>query len=115
MMKFTAKHILYGFLILFFLATFYSAVSDSFQESKDLALSELVGKVNAGEVEEIIVEGSVLDIKLRDGSRFASKKEEGSSLTDTLINYGVPAAQLSTFKHTEKDPSGLSVKIGAPV
>ncbi|MEK7631200.1 MAG: ATP-dependent zinc metalloprotease FtsH [Patescibacteria group bacterium] len=108
MMKFTAKHILYGFLILFFLATFYSAVSDSFQESKDLALSELVGKVNAGEVEEIIVEGSVLDIKLRDGSRFASKKEEGSSLTDTLINYGVPAAQLSTFKHTEKDPSGLS-------
>lgn len=113
MMKLTAKHILYGFLTLFFIATLYSALTDSFQPSKDLALSELVGKVNAGEVEEIIVEGSALDVKLRDGSRFASKKEEGSSLTDTLINYGVPAAQLSTFKHSEKDPSGLSFWAGA--
>ncbi len=113
MMKLTAKHILYGFLILFFIATLYSAISDSFQESKELALSELVGKVNAGEVEEIVVESSTLGIKLRDGSRFTSKKEEGSSLSDTLINYGVPSAQLSTFKHTEKDPSGLSFWAGA--
>jgi cell division protease FtsH len=112
-MKLVSKNIIYGLLILFFLASFYSAFLSSQTEKEEIALSGLVAKVNAEEVEEIIVEGSSLEIVLKDGTRLESKKEEQSSLTETLLNFGVSQEKLLTFTHTEKDPSGLIFWLGA--
>src|SRR3989344_4766581 len=75
-MKLVSKNILYGVFILLAIATLYSAFVAPVADSKEISLSELVGKINAGEVEEIAVEGSRLDIILKDKTLLISKKEE---------------------------------------
>lgn len=112
-MKLISKNIFYGIAMLFGVALLYASLFSNFEEPKEISLSELVGKINGGEVSEIIVEGNTLNVSLKDGAKLISKKEEQSSLTDTLLNYGVDKEKLSTFKHTEKDPSGFMVWFGA--
>ena len=112
-MKLVSKNILYGVFILLAIATLYSAFVAPAADSKEISLSELVGKINAGEVEEIAVEGSRLDIILKDKTLLISKKEENESLSQTLMNYGVEKEKLVSFKHTEKDPSGFMFWLGA--
>lgn len=112
-MKLISKNIVYAVLILFLLATLYSGFAGSFQEKKEISLSELVAKVNANEVSEITVQGDQLEIKLKNNEIIHSKKEEQSSLTQTLINYGLSPEKLSSFSHKEIDPSGLLFWFGA--
>ena len=50
-MKLVSKNILYGVFILLAIATLYSAFVAPAADSKEISLSELVGKINAGEVE----------------------------------------------------------------
>ena len=75
-MKLASKNIVYGLLILFFLAAAYSALLSTAQEIKELSLSDLVAKVNNEEVQEIVVEGSDLKITAKDGTHYISKKED---------------------------------------
>src|SRR3989344_5262411 len=112
-MKLASKNIVYGLLILFFLAAAYSALLSTAQEIKELSLSDLVAKVNNEEVQEIVVEGSDLKITAKDGTHYISKKEEQSSLTETLTNFGVPKEKLLSFTHVEKNPSGFLFWLGA--
>jgi len=112
-MKLVSKNIIYGLLILFFIASFYSAFMTTSDRPEDIALTDLVSKINNGEVGEIVVQGSSLDIKLKDGTVLTSKKEEAASLTETLTNFGVAQDKLLSFKHTEKDPSGFAFWFGA--
>ncbi len=113
-MKLISKNILYAVSVLLLLAMAYSVFVTSQIEHKELTLSQLVDKVNAGSVEKITVEGNQLTVKLKDDSvLYSSKKEEQSSLSDTLINYGLNPAKLASFAHEEKDPSGFVFWFGA--
>lgn len=112
-MKLISKNILYALIALLVLASLYSMLTGSFEQKQEITLSDLVGKINSAQVSEITVEGNQLDIKTKDGGHFASKKEEQSSLTETLLNYGVSKEGLTSFAHKEKDPSGLLFWFGA--
>src|SRR3989344_8836930 len=112
-MKLVSKNILYGVFILFVIATLYSAFVMPTEDRKEISLSELVTKINALEVESISVEGSRLDITLKDKTLAVSKKEEDAALSETLINYGLEREKLASFMHTEKDPSGFVFWLGA--
>jgi len=70
-------------------------------------MSEIAKKVEAGEVESIIVSGENLEIILKNGTEATSRKEAETGLTETLKNYGVSAGALQEVNISFKDESGF--------
>lgn len=79
----------------------------------DIAISELVQKVNAGEVKEISVEGDTLLITGAQDDRFRTKKEPNSSVYETLADAGANKEKLSSVRIEVSEPSGTSVFFSA--
>ncbi|MEK9151455.1 MAG: ATP-dependent zinc metalloprotease FtsH [Patescibacteria group bacterium] len=73
-----------------------------------ISLSELVTEINQDQVKAIVIESNVLDIELQDGNRQKASKESESSLTETLVNYGIDKEKLGKVSITIKEESGWS-------
>lgn len=112
-MKLPSKNIIVGFLILMLLAAAYSVLLEGFQTKPELSLSELVKKINAGEVKNIAVRGEELLVTLQDNSSYSAKKEPESSLTQTLANYGVAKDAMDKISIQVESPSGLAFWLSA--
>src|SRR3989344_2802199 len=106
-MKLLSRNLIIGFLILMLLAGAYSVFLESFKEVPALSLSDLVKKINAGEVKSISINGDDLNVTLGDDSAFIAKKEPESSLLQTLSNYGVSKEALDKVAINIDSPSGL--------
>ena len=112
-MKLLSKNIIIALLILMFLAGAYSLLQENFKPAQELSLSELVKKINAGEVSKIMVRGDELDVNLKSGDNLLTKKEPESSLSQTLANYGVSKESLDKVAVEVKNPSGVSFWLSA--
>ena len=112
-MKLLSKNVIVGFLILMLLAGAYSLLQEGFKSRPSLTLSDLVGKINAGEVAKISIAGDDLEVVLKDSSVFAAKKEAESSLTQTLANYGVSKEALDKVTLEVNSPSGAAFWLSA--
>ena len=112
-MKTLSKNLMGALFILFAIALLYTTISGNISQQQKLSLSDVVAKINSGEVAEIIVRESNLEIKLRDNSVMESKKESEAPLSETLRNYGVSDEQLRAVTITVKDPSGFAYWAGA--
>ena len=82
-----------------------------------ITLSELTTLVSENKVEQILVKGELLDITLLsvDGAESVkkeSKKEVGTALSQTLVNYGVTPETLSLLDIEINEPSGLGYWLG---
>lgn len=106
-MKVFYKNILGAVLVLFAVALIFSALSGSFVEPLNLTFSQLVEKINQGDVQGIIVSGEKLDIELKSGAKAVAQKESGVGLSETLKNYGVESEQLKAISLEIKDESGF--------
>ena len=95
--------------IMIFLAiiVFYSFLSEGQSKKNEIPLSELSRDIQAGLVTKIIVSGDALDIEYQNNDKKISKKEEGTALTETLVNYGVTQKQLSSVGIEIKGSSGV--------
>ncbi len=83
------------------------------KEDTKISLSELAGLVSEKKVEQILVKGDQLEIKLKavEGEKKEikkSKKEEGTALTESLVNYGVTPEMLKSLNIEINEPSGVS-------
>src|SRR3989344_921494 len=97
-----------GALIFFMLITaLYLIVSGETKEISEISISELAQNVVAQEVASIVVEGNKLTVTYGTGVVKVSKKEEDSSLSQTLANYGVPSAALAQTNIEIKNESGF--------
>lgn len=88
----------FGLVILVFIAisAIFALVNpQALQKNKELALSELVKNINNNQVEKITISGSELAISFKNGEKSVSRKEVGSSLDQSLKNYGVSPENLS--------------------
>ncbi len=113
-------------MIFTLLLAIYGSVLNHIQKKEDISISELALDVAAGQVSEITVRGEVLEVQyiidnLPDGGVASStdadsvvsavikksKKESESSLTDTLVNYGVSKEELAGVVINIKEPSGF--------
>jgi cell division protease FtsH len=102
-----SNHLLTGLLILMLLSIIYSSVMKNLKETPEISLSELSKNISAGEVKKIEVQGDKLNIEYGDGKSKKSKKEAESSLTETLINYGVTPKDLNQVEISVKNESGF--------
>src|SRR3989338_5720556 len=94
-MKNLSKNIVWVLVGLMLLSALYSVIAGKLSEAGEMTLSELVTKINSGEVEEIIVSDSTLGITLGDGHKFSAQKEAEASITETLNNYNVDTKKLA--------------------
>jgi cell division protease FtsH len=84
-------------LLIVVVTLIFSYVSESRQEPEQLTLSQVVSQVKAGEVKEIIVRGTQLEIAYTDETRNKgeAKREVDASVTDSLTNLGVTTEELA--------------------
>jgi cell division protease FtsH len=107
MIKQFGKQILLTMLLIVLVLSSYSAVSDKIQETPETSVSQLALDIKSGSVVKIAVESDELTINYKDESTKKAKKEVESSLSQTLVNYGVTPDELAKVLVEVKDPSGL--------
>jgi cell division protease FtsH len=97
------------FAILIGLAFIAAFFSDTTPAPTSIAISEVVGKIDNGQVASALVQGDDITLTAKDGTKFIAKKEPAISVFETLTNAGVDKDKLKAVSVEVKDPSGLSV------
>lgn len=78
----------------------------------EVSLSTLVSQINNGQVKQITVDENKLDILLNDGKTENSIKEKETGITESLKNYGVDPAKLTTVNIDIKSNASSSFWLG---
>ena len=112
-MKKLITNIFFALLILLVVSGIFTLYSTPSEKPEEIPLSEVVTQINEGKVVKIIVEENDLTIELLDGTKKKSRKEQETSLTQSLINYNVNQERLKEIKLEVKQPSGFMVWAGA--
>ena len=73
---------------------------------QEVSLSTVVQEINNNAVKQVTVDGNKLTIVRKDGPDQIAQKEEESSLTQSLTNYGVEKEKLAAVDVQVKDLSG---------
>ncbi len=99
----------FGTLILglFVFIIFISFILGNHTSVKKVGLSELVTGIQSGQVASLVIKGSEINIENIDGTKSVTTKESESSLSETLVNYGVSAETLAKIPMTLKNESGI--------
>lgn len=96
-------------LIVVIIGSIFSFINQPDQRSEDVSLSDMVGKVQAGEVKTIEVKGEqTLIATLNDDSQLVSHKESAQPLTELLLQSGITAEQLKLVNVTVTASGGFS-------
>lgn len=106
-----AKNIITALLIFMILAGVYSLITEGVKKTETISLSQLAVEINSGNVAEIIVNGDDLQIKFKDDSTKASRKEAEAALSQTLVNYGVAKEHMDGVSLSVHNPSGFWVVV----
>ena len=106
-MKNLVKNLALVLLIFLIISAVFSLFFYPLKEIKELSLTELVADINDQKIKSITVIGNELEIVYLDDSQAKSRKETESSLTQSLINYGVEAEKFSHINIETKE-SGSS-------
>lgn len=116
-MKNLSKNFIWALVILMLLSAAYSLIAGRFQENKELTISDVVTKINSGEVKEIAISDSTLTVKLKNGEEFHAQKETEIGLTETLKNYSVGPEKLKdvTIKIESNSTMGFLVGVILPI
>lgn len=101
-------------LLLIFITFAFSYLTENQAKPDQLSLSEVVNQVKAGEVKEIVVRGTKLEIKYNDETRnmAETKKETDASITESLSNLGVSTEQLGAIKIDVQRETGFGYWLG---
>ena len=101
-------------LLLVFITAAFSYLTDTSVTPAELSISEIVAQVKNGEVKEIIVRGSKLEVAYTDETRIAgeAKRETDASVSESLTNLGVSSDQLAKVKIDVQRETGFSYWVG---
>ncbi len=105
-MKNLSKNFVWILIILLSIATIYSLAAGQFKPKKELTLTELVAKINAGEVSKIDIIDADLNIKLQNGDEYIAQKELDAGFSETMRNYGVESEKLRNVNVAVRYNSG---------
>lgn len=101
------SNLLTAVLVFLIISTLYSIITGNRNAVKEVSVSQIAQDVTNGAVKKIVVEGGMINAEYNDGSKKTSKKEVESSLSQTLVNYGVTAPELAKVEVEVKNESSL--------
>jgi len=102
------KNIIAVIAIFVILAILFGLTTTTEEKPEEISLSRLAEKVNQNEIAEIAVIGSSLEIIDREGNKLLAQREIETSLSETLINYGVSAEMIRAVDISIKKPQDWS-------
>jgi len=102
-----AKNFLIIVLIFVFISALFSLFYAEEKPTKEIPINQLSQDINNNNVERIIVEGNKISVFYKDETKAISRKETESSLTETLVNYGVSKEKLNKIKLNIKEEVDL--------
>lgn len=105
-MKKLIRSFLLFFIIFLAIAGIFSTFSDQGEQAEVVGIETLIGRINAGEVSEIVVSGNQVEVTLQDGKREVIQKEANESLSSLLSNFAVDPAKTADVKIAVEDESG---------
>ncbi len=85
----------------------YGTLIEKEAKIEEVSLSTLAQAVEAGNISKIIVSGEDLKVTTVAGVEQKAKKEADSSLSETLVNYGVSGSRLSSVDVTIEKETGF--------
>lgn len=94
-------------LVFLIISTIYSAITGGNAKIVEVPVSTIAQDITSGSVKKIVVSGETIDAEYVDGTKKTSKKEIESSLSQTLVNYGVTTEKLSKVEVEVKNESGF--------
>ncbi len=97
-MKPLLKNFATSILIFLAIAMAFSLLLQTGEKTSQLSFSQLVEKINKDAVKKITVSGNQLDVVFNDNSKSVSQKETETSLSQSLINYGVKPEKLEKIE-----------------
>lgn len=101
-------------MLLVFITLVFSYLSENKKPPEELSISDVVTQVQAGEVKEIIVRGSKLEISYNDETRNPgeAKRETDASVSESLVNFGVTPEQLKSITIDVQRETGFAYWFG---
>jgi cell division protease FtsH len=105
-------NLLLTFGILLLLAYGFSLMSEQVEEPEEITLTEMANDVSEGLVQRIEVKGDILLLTYKGddadaGPTRKAKKEAGTALSDTLVNYAVTREELRNVEIQVTEESGF--------
>jgi cell division protease FtsH len=96
------------FIVLLLITFLFSNFIENKESDASIAISEVAVLVKEQKVESLSVKGTEVEVKIKDQEdlKFA-KKEEGSSISETLSSYGVTPEELTATKIEIRGQSGF--------
>lgn len=101
------SNILTTVLVFLIIATIYSAVVGDGKKVEEVSISKIAQDINGGAVKSIVVAGGEINVQYADGTAKNAKKEVETSLSQTLVNYGVTKDALAKVDMQVKDEGGF--------
>ncbi|HBM45365.1 MAG: Lysyl-tRNA synthetase [Parcubacteria group bacterium GW2011_GWF2_38_76] len=101
------KNIIGTLLIFVIIISLYSGFAEQSKKTENISISALALDIKSGLVKKITVEGENIYADYQDEKIKVSQKELESSLSQTLINYGVTAEELSKVEIAMTQMSGV--------
>jgi cell division protease FtsH len=107
-MKPMRNNALYIFLLLILVVFLVTTLLRNNQSLPNVDIGRVAQLAKEGRVEQILVSGDDLTVKLKDGDSVRSRKEESGSIVETLTNLGVPEEAIGA------GPSRIEIVVKAP-
>lgn len=97
-------------VVLVFLAvSAFFSLFDIAPEAERISINQLVEKINSGQIEKIVVSGEEVQVTYKEDGKGITRKESESSLSESLLNYGVNQEALSNIDVTVEEVTDLWV------
>ena len=108
-MKGFTKQLIVVIVVLFALSAIFSIISARLQKPEDIAISQVATEIQEKKVKRLVVESNKVTIERTEGPRAQARKEDESSITETLDRFGVSPEELRNIEIVTKEPSGIGV------
>ncbi len=106
-MKNLIKNFLIFFVVFLLIAAIFSAFGTMSQKTPEVGMENLISQINNGEVTGIVVNGSDLNVTLKQGNQEIVKKETGETFSDLVKNYSIDPVKLANVKIEVQENQGL--------
>ena len=105
-MKILIKNFVLVLLVFLAVSAFFSLLEVS-KETKEISINQLAIDINQEIVKDVTVSGEKVEITYQDDTKAITRKETESSLSESLINYGVTQEFLNKTEIHIKEVGGI--------
>jgi len=111
-MKNLLKNFVFVLFIFLLVSAIFALIAQPLEEKNETSLTQLARDINQDKVQKIVVSGNNIEVTYLDGNKAETKKEMETSLSQSLINYGVSEDKLREIEIQIKEDRGWSFWLG---